>query len=125
LFGYVKIKKVHGEKKEAIALEDGFFSRVYAIVARIPKGKVVSYGQIARALGCPRAARQVGWAMRCCPAQLPWHRVVKSDGTIAGADVYAAIRRARLEEENIVFLKDGRVNMQVCAWCMCDEEEPS
>ena len=105
--------------------QPSFFQRVYSLVRQIPAGACASYSQLAYLLGAPRAARQVGWAMRCCPAQLPWHRVVKSDGAIAGADVYAAIRRARLEEENIVFLKDGRVNMQVCAWCMCDEEEPS
>lgn len=45
-------------------MEDGFFEQVYAIVRLIPKGKVVSYGQIARTLGKPRGARAVGWAMR-------------------------------------------------------------
>ena len=54
----------------------GFFDEVYRIVARIPHGKVASYGQIARLLGRPGAARQVGWAMRHCPGGLPWQRVV-------------------------------------------------
>jgi len=52
-----------------------FFKQVYSIVAQIPYGKVVSYGQIARMLGRPRAAREVGWAMRCCPDFLPDGRV--------------------------------------------------
>ena len=45
---------------------DGFFPAVYEVVRQIPRGRVISYGQIARLLGFPRAARQVGWAMRCC-----------------------------------------------------------
>ena len=45
---------------------DGFFPAVYEVVRQIPRGRVMSYGQIARLLGFPRAARQVGWAMRCC-----------------------------------------------------------
>ncbi len=55
-----------------------FFEQVYDIVAVIPSGKVVSYGQIARALGSPRSARMVGWAMARCPEGLPWHRVIKT-----------------------------------------------
>ena len=62
--------------------ENGFFQQVYDIVAQIPKGQALSYGQIAQMLGRPRAARMVGWAMRRCPEELPWHRVVKADGSI-------------------------------------------
>ena len=49
-----------------------FFASVYALVAQIPPGFVASYGQLARMLGAPRAARQVGWTMRRCPDELPW-----------------------------------------------------
>ena len=58
----------------------GFFPAVYEVVRQIPCGRVMSYGQIARLLGFPRAARQVGWAMRCCPDDIPWQRVVKDSG---------------------------------------------
>ena len=92
-----------------------FFEQVYGIVEKIPYGKVVSYGQIAWMLGSPRAARQVGWAMRCCPDELPWQRVVKADGEITGGE-YAELRRARLEAEGIPFLPDGRVDMEKCRW---------
>lgn len=92
-----------------------FFTRVYAVVALIPRGKVVSYGQIAWILGAPRAARQVGWAMRHCPDGLPWQRVVKADGTIAGGE-YAPLRRAMLEKEGVIFTPDGRVDMEACRW---------
>ncbi len=92
-----------------------FFEQVYGIVEKIPYGKVVSYGQLAWMLGSPRAARQVGWAMRCCPDELPWQRVVKADGEITGGE-YAELRRARLEAEGIPFLPDGRVDMEKCRW---------
>lgn len=92
-----------------------FFEQVYGIVEKIPHGRVVSYGQIAWMLGSPRAARQVGWAMRCCPDELPWQRVVKADGEITGG-AYAELRRARLVSEGVPFLHDGRVDMTKCRW---------
>ncbi len=92
-----------------------FNEQVYAIVARIPYGKAASYGQIARMLGRPRAAREVGWAMRRCPGGLPWHRVVMKDGSIAGG-AYAEMRRALLVSEGAAFLPDGRVDMKKCGW---------
>jgi methylated-DNA-protein-cysteine methyltransferase-like protein len=87
-----------------------FFEQVYGYVAQIPCGKVATYGQIARFLGNPRGARQVGWAMRHCPEQLPWQRVVMADGSVTGG-VYTDLRRKLLEEEGVTFLPDGRVDM--------------
>ncbi len=92
-----------------------FFEQVYELVAQIPYGKVLSYGQIARMLGQPRGARQVGWAMRHCPEGLPWQRVVMADGSIAGG-VFFEMRKALLESEGVLFLPDGRVDMASCAW---------
>lgn len=92
-----------------------FFAQVYAVVEQIPPGRVVSYGQIARMLGMPRGARQVGWAMRCCPENLPWQRVVLADGSIAGGE-YADLRKDLLREEGVPFLPDGRVDMACCRW---------
>lgn len=91
----------------------GFFQAVYAVVAAIPYGKVVTYGDIARMIGCPGRARYVGYAMRVCPEGLPWHRVVKADGSIAGGG-YAPIRRALLEREGVPFLPDGRADLTAC-----------
>ncbi len=96
-------------------MDDTLFERVYMIVATIPAGKVVSYGQIALMLGLPMAARQVGWAMRHCPDHLPWQRVVKADGTIAGG-AHSHMRRAMLVREGVRFLSDGRVDMDKCRW---------
>lgn len=92
-----------------------FFDEVYEVVAAIPFGKVISYGQIAMLCGRPRAARQVGWAMRTCPEHLPWHRVVMKDGTVTGG-VWSELRRARLLEEGVAFTREGKVDMESHVW---------
>ena len=96
-------------------MEKGFFEKVYDIVRQIPAGKVISYGEIARLIGAPGAARQVGWAMRTCPDELPWQRVVRADGSIAGGG-WAELRRALLEDEGVPFLPDGRVDIERDRW---------
>ena len=92
-----------------------FYEQVYAILAQVPRGRVISYGRIARLLGYPRAARQVGRAMRLCPDGLPWQRVVMQDGSVAGGR-HASHRRAMLEAEGVAFLPDGRVDMDRHRW---------
>ena len=92
-----------------------FFEEIYRVLEQIPKGRVVSYGQIARMLGRPRAAREVGWAMRNCPEHLPWQRVVMSDGSIAAGD-YADMRKALLTDEGVGFLPNGNVDMKKYQW---------
>ena len=98
----------------------GFFDRVYALVARIPRGKVATYGQIARMLGAPRAARTVGWAMHDTPhgSRVPCHRVVQQGGTCSPnfriGDPGA--QRRLLEREGVQFLLDGRIDMQAHQW---------
>jgi len=94
-----------------------FFSRVYAIVRKIPRGKVATYGQIARALGSPGAARTVGWAMRACPADVPWHRVVNARGEISlrPATGYHE-QRARLKAEGVRFDRVGKVDLKKYGW---------
>ena len=92
---------------------NSFYEQVYNIVEQIPCGMVISYGQIARILDRPRAARMVGWAMRHCPEHIPWQRVVMADGSITGG-VFAEERRALLTKEGISFLPDGRVDMKEC-----------
>lgn len=64
-----------------------FFEKVYEAVKKIPKGKVATYGQIAHAVGAPRAARQVGWALHVNPEPgiIPCHRVVNRMGRLAPA----------------------------------------
>jgi methylated-DNA-protein-cysteine methyltransferase-like protein len=90
-----------------------FFERVYDVIACVPYGNTVSYGQIARVLGNPRAARQVGWACAACPEHLPWQRVVMADGAVTGG-AFADMRKLLLESEGVTFLPDGRVDTDVC-----------
>ena len=92
-----------------------FFNQVYEIIEQIPYGRVASYGQIARMLGRPRAAREVGWALRHCPEHLPWHRVVMADGSITGG-AYADLRKDLLLAEGVTLLPNGRVDMKIFAW---------
>ena len=92
-----------------------FFKQVYDIVEQIPYGKVISYGEIAKLLGRPRSAREVGRAMRYCPENIPWQRVVMADGNITGGN-FARMRRDMLESEDVPFLPDGRVDMTICRW---------
>lgn len=96
-------------------MEKKFSEKVYDVVARIPYGKVVSYGQIADMIGFPRAARQVGWAMRHCPEGLPWQRVIRNDGSIAGG-ACAEDRRELLLDEGVPVLPDGRIDIEACRW---------
>ncbi len=102
-------------QSERILKMSEFFQQVYDIAAAIPYGTVVSYGQIARLLGSPRSARMVGWAMAKCPEGLPWHRVIKNDGTISSG-VMADLCRELLEAEGVCFLPDGRVDMEEFRW---------
>lgn len=95
--------------------KQNFFDQVYAVVKRIPYGKVVSYGQIAKLLGSPKAARQVGWALSTCPEELPWQRVVMADGSVTGGE-WEEVRRNLLAEEGVEFLLDGRVDMENFRW---------
>ena len=90
-----------------------FYKKVYEAVQQVPMGKVTSYGQIARVLGRPRSAREVGRAMRICPSdEIPWQRVVMADGSITGGD-FAEMRKVLLVSEGVGFLDDGRVDMAV------------
>ncbi len=87
-----------------------FRRAVYRVVARIPKGKVLTYGQVAAKAGVPRAARAVGTALaQNCYRDVPCHRVVRSDG---GIGEYAfggtTAKAARLKREG-VRIANGRV----------------
>jgi methylated-DNA-protein-cysteine methyltransferase related protein len=94
-----------------------FKQRVYAMVAQIPRGKVMTYGQIAVLTGNPRAARIVGGVAHFGDPDLPWQRVVMKDGGLAtGYPGGTAGHRAALEAEGINFTDDGRVNMKDQQW---------
>ncbi len=99
---------------------NGFFKRVYEYLLTVPVGKVVTYGQIARALGAPRMARQVGYALHANPAfgVIPCHRVVNRYGALAKAFVFGGVNAQRelLENEGVVVNDDDTVNLQEYQW---------
>ena len=102
-------KRLHlpnGEKKSPM------FPRIRATILKIPRGKVASYGAVARAAGFPGAARQVVWALRQSHG-LPWHRVLAAGGRIALPGEAGFEQRMRLETEGVQF-SGRRVNMQLC-----------
>lgn len=96
------------------------FNQVYDIVAQIPGGKVMTYGQIAMMLGSPYYARRVGQAMFNTPEYLdiPCHRVVNSTGGLAPAYAFGGEgkQRAVLEAEGVIFKENGCIDLKKCLW---------
>lgn len=91
-----------------------FTARVIEAIKHIPPGTVMTYGQIARIAGSPRAARQVARVLHSMSRnyQLPWHRVVNKDGKIMLSDPdQANMQQYLLESEGILFLQKGIVDL--------------
>lgn len=104
-----------------------FYEQVYAVVRRIPRGKVTSYGRIARMLGRSHAARAVGYALNGLSdkqgdpayADVPWQRVVNHVGriSIASRDRTANVQAEMLREEGIVVNDDLQIEaFKQCLW---------
>jgi len=97
-----------------------FYAAVYHLVAQIPQGKVTTYGQIARWLGHPSAARAVGYALHAMPSgsDIPWQRVINASGRISSRcdRHYESIQRALLEAEGVRFDAYGSVDLQRFGW---------
>ena len=105
---------------------ESYFDMVYDLVATIPPGRVVTYGDIARALGANRGARAVGYALKALPAgrDVPWWRVVNARGGISprGAGWGAHVQREMLEAEGVSFGLDGTADLEryrVGLRCQC------
>lgn len=101
-------------------MEQKLSDQVYHIVKQIPSGKVMTYGQLASAVGRPRAARLIGVILSHTPAELrlPCHRVVNRFGGLAPDDIFGGpgIQRFLLESEGVLFLENGCVNLSCCLW---------
>ena len=96
-----------------------FFDQVYQVVRCIPSGCVATYGQIARLLGQPHAARTVGWALQALPegSGVPWQRVVNAAGRISlPSPQGAAEQRRLLEAEGVVFSSTGHIDLRRFGW---------
>lgn len=96
------------------------YRRIYAVVRRIPRGKVASYGQVAALAGLPGRARQVGYAMHALPrgTGVPWQRVINAEGRVsrrrsAGAELS---QRILLEREGVKFGPGARIPLEVFGW---------
>ena len=97
----------------------GSYSRIYDVVRRVPRGRVATYGQIARLAGLPGHARQVGYALHALATErpVPWHRVINARGEVSrrsepGSETF---QRDLLEREGVHF-EDGRVALSRYQW---------
>jgi methylated-DNA-protein-cysteine methyltransferase-like protein len=99
-------------------LSDGLHERIHRVVSRIPRGRVVTYGQIARLAGMRGQARLVGYAMHALPAgtRVPWQRVVNAQGAISLTGKDAMRQRKLLEAEGVRFDKRGRIDLDRYLW---------
>lgn len=101
------------ESEEPRVVGPGFHAKVHRVVSKVPRGRVVSYGDVAKALGSVRVARHVGFALAALPpdSRVPWFRVVNSRGNISfpADDPRAVSQRRRLGDEGIEVSMQGRV----------------
>jgi methylated-DNA-protein-cysteine methyltransferase-like protein len=90
---------------------------VYRLVKRIPRGRVLSYGAVAKAVRLRGGARTAGHAMAACPAGkgIPWHRVLGAGGKLLIREPYASLQRKLLESEGVE-MTERRVNMKRHEW---------
>jgi len=98
----------------------GNYLRIWAVVRRIPRGRVSTYGRIATLARLPGHARQVGYAMHGLPSDtsVPWQRVVNAKGEISrrarsGGEV---TQRLLLEREGVRFNSRGRIDLEAFGW---------
>jgi methylated-DNA-protein-cysteine methyltransferase-like protein len=108
--------RVHGEVR---AGGRGAWEAVYTLVRSIPRGRVMTYGQIAGLMGNLLSPKAVGWAMHTCPDDVPWHRVVNASGacsTDRRGDLPPGLQRALLEAEHVEFRLDGTLDLELFRW---------
>ena len=111
--------------------QQAYYEQVWNLVRQIPSGKVASYGQIAMMIPIPNgiefesykafSPRWVGGAMAACPDDVPWQRVINSQGKISEREG-AERQRILLEEEGVIFVKD-KVDMKKYGWKGPGEED--
>jgi len=96
------------------------WERIYAVVRRIPRGRVSTYGRVAALAGMPGRAREVGWALHALDdeSDVPWQRVINARGEVSlrGEPAAARVQRAILEREGVSFGPGGRVDLAAHAW---------
>jgi methylated-DNA-protein-cysteine methyltransferase related protein len=104
---------------EERVVTEGFHERVFERVRCVQAGHVTTYGDVAAALGSPRVARHVGWALAACREDdVPWHRVINATGRISfkGDTPRGELQRGLLQAEGVVFDDRGRVDLKALRW---------
>lgn len=97
------------------------YEAIYAVVRAIPRGRVATYGQVARLAGLPNHARLAGYALHALPARsdVPWHRVVNAKGEVSprrDGSGHDRLQRLMLERENVRFDGKGRILLRTYRW---------
>ncbi len=93
--------------------------RLYTLLATVPVGNVVTYGQLAELIGLPRRARWVGQILKQLPndTRLPWHRVVNSQGRISLPPLNGGNEQAeRLRAEGVMVSQEGKISLRQYRW---------
>jgi len=121
LLRYSHANRCLGGPRSMSVEPDDDYARIHEVVARIPAGRVATYGQVAALAGLPGRARQVGHAMRALPggSAIPWQRVLNARGEVSprpGAAWAAARQRHLLEEEGVRFDARGRIDLERFRW---------
>jgi len=121
-----KKKKAKAKNKQEVSGKKAsgdysFFENVYDVARLIPKGRVTSYGAIAKYLGTGRSARMVGYAMNSCGTQIPpvpAHRVLNKNGMLTGKHHFGSpdLMQKLLEKEGIKVKKDTVVDFKDVFW---------
>jgi len=106
------------QREDSEELKGQFAQDVYALVAQIPRGRVMTYGQIAALCGSPRSARIVGQVAHWGPMELPWQRVVNKSGGLAGGYTTGGreAHRRDLEADGVEVDADYRVDVDALIW---------
>ena len=97
------------------------YDRIYAVIRRIPRGRVATYGQVAMLAGLPGQARMVGYALAALPSRsrLPWQRIVNAQGRVSprsGGSGVEALQRAMLRREGVRFGASDAIPLAVFRW---------
>lgn len=96
------------------------YRRIYAVVRRIPRGRVATYGQVALLSGLPGRARQVGYALHALRegSSVPWQRVINARGEVSARAEpgWDRVQRQLLEAEGVSFDERGRLALAACQW---------
>lgn len=109
-------KRLHGDiEGERLNTQQ----QVHELVRRIPRGRVMTYGQISEVMAGRLSPRAVGWMMHRCPDGVPWQRVVNASGgcsTDRLPDFPKGLQRSLLEQEGVEFRANGTLDLEVYRW---------